>query len=200
MTSLTQALPLTQGIDNQLCFLIIDYLTNINVWTKQVFVSSQYAYIKDDLASKQRPALFCVPMNSVKDSFGYSQSGRFVLEMHFSLQQQRVNLALNLIQIANLLQLINLNQDLTKYCQTYMPGLFWVGKFCQADYTKAYAKESVVRLELDYKVDLLAYQRELQDEGEDIISPDQQIYVAVQNLLEQVAILDNELNPVIVTV
>jgi hypothetical protein len=173
-------------------------MTNVNVWTKQVFVSAQYAYIKDDLASKQRPGIFCYPLRSHKNSFGYSQDGKICMELHFSLQEQRVDLAQNVIQIANLIQLMNLNLDFTTYCQQFMPGLFWIGKECNTDYTRVYAKESVVKIEMDYKIDLLAYQQELQKGGFDITSPDEQIYVAAQALFEQVAILDNELNPVIV--
>lgn len=199
MTSLTQALPLVSGIDNQLCFLIVDYMTNNNVWTSQVFQSAQYGYVKDDLASNQRPAVFCYPMKSRKNSFAYSQKGMIVMELHFSLQEQRVELAQNVIQIANLIELMNLNNDFTKYCQQFMPGLFWIGKECNVDYSRVYAKESVVKIEFDYNVDLLAYQRELQIAGFDIISPDEMIYNLAQSLIEDVAILDKDLNPIINT-
>lgn len=199
MTSLTTALPLYNGIDNQVCFSIIDYLTNHNVWTSQVFGSAQYAYIKDDLASKQRAAVFCFPIFSSKNSFGYTQRGKIVLELHFSLQKQRVDLAQNVIQIANLIQLINLNQQFTQYAQTQMYGLFWIGKECHADYSQVYAKESKVKIELDYSVDLLAYQTGLQSAGFDIISPDEQIYNAVTALLEKNVLLDQNQQPVIIT-
>lgn len=199
MTSLTQGLPLTRGIDNQLCFLIIDYMTNVNVWTKQVFIAAQYPYGRDDLASKQRPAVYCYPVSSTKDSFSYNQDGRIILELHFSLQNQRVNLAQNVIQIANLIELMNLNKDFTNYCADFMPGLFWIGKYCKVDYSKVYAKESIVKIELDYKVNLQAYINALQTTGYDITSPDEQIYQLAQTLLEEIAILDENLEPVIIT-
>lgn len=194
MTSLTQALPLTQGIDNQVCFLIVNYMVAYNTWTSQVFSSAQYAYNKDDLSSTQRPSVMCTPIWSEKDSFGYSQIGHVLLELHFSLQEQRINLAQNVIQIANLLQLINLNQSFTQYAQQYMSGLFWIGKYCKSDYSKVYAKESVVTLTLDYKIDLLAYQNELQTQGFDITSPDEQIYLAVQNMNLTTLVLGQESN------
>ncbi len=197
MTSLTTALPLEQGISNQLCFLIVDYMTNTNVWLKQVFGSAQYAYIKDDLASKQRPGVFCYPMWDEKHSFGYSETGKICLELHFSFQEQRVDLAQNVIQIANLIKLINLDQKFTQHCQQSMPGLFWVGKFCHTDYSKVYAKESVVKIIMDYNVDVLAYQTGLQSAGYDITSPDELIYVAVTGLLEKMEILDQNQQPVI---
>jgi len=199
MTSFTQALPLVQGIDNQICFAIIDYLINNNVWTKKVFGSAQYAYNKDDLASKQRPSVMCLPLWSNKNSFAYSQDGEVVLQLRFSLQQQRIDLAQNVIQIANLIQLINLNQQFSQYAQTLMPGLFWIGKKCNANYSRVYAKESLVEITLDYKVDLLAYQKELQLKGYDITSPDEKIYIAVQNLLLQNQILNDE-QEVVITV
>lgn len=190
MTSLTQALPLTNGIDNQICFLLRDYCINTNVWMKQIFGNAQYAYIKDDLASVQRPGIFTYPSYSEKNSFGYSQSGRIIMELHFSLQEQRWDLAQNVIQIANDIQLINLNQQFTQYLQTYMDGLFWFGKYCRADYSRVYAKESVVKIEFDYSVDLLAYQSELQAQGYDITSPDEVIYPPATALLEALAVLN----------
>jgi hypothetical protein len=199
MTSLTEALPLIDGIDNQLCFLLVDYMINDNVWTKQVFQSAQYGYVKDDLASKQRASVFCYPMRSRKNSFAFSQKGMVVMELHFSLQKQRTELAKNVIQIANLIQLMNLNNDFTKYCQLHMPGLFWIGKECNADYSRVYAKECVVKIEFDYNVDLLAYQRGLQMNGYDIISPDEMIYNLAQSLIEEVVILDKDLQPIINT-
>lgn len=196
MTSLTTALPLTNGIDNQICFTIIDYLTNTNVWTKQVFSSSQYAYARNDLPSKNRPAVFCYPIQSEKSSFAYSQKGTICLELHFSLQEQRINLAENVIQIANLIQLINLNQKFTQNAQETMYGLFWIGKYCKTDYTKIYNKESIVKIILDYNVDLLAYSQGLQANGYDITSPDEQIYVLAQELLISNDVLNDELQPI----
>lgn len=157
-----------------------------------------YAYKKDDLASKQRPSLFCYPKSDVKNSFGYTEKGIVVLELHFSLQKERVFLAQNVIQIANLIKLINLNQSITQYAQLSMPGLFWVGKEFHTDYTGIYKPESVIKMELDYHVDLVAYQQGLEKLGCQITSPDEQIYLEVRNLLEAVAILDKELNPVII--
>ena len=156
----------------------------------QVFQTASYAYVKSDLASVQRPAVFCYAKRSSKNSWGYSQTGAIVMELHFSLQEQRTDLAQNVIQIANLIQLINLNQQFTQYMQARMPGLFWFGKSVQADYSQVYAKESVVKIEFDYNVDLLAYQTELQNQGMDITSPDEQIYVAAQALLETIAVLN----------
>lgn len=195
MTSPTQALPLHNGIDVQICFSIIDYMMT-NIWMSQVFYTAQYAYIKDDLASKQRPAVFCYPIKSEKNSFAYSQDGTVCLELHFSFQEQRVNLAQNVIQIANLIQLLNLNQKFTQHAQTQMFGLFWIGKQCKTDYSKVYAKESVVKIFFDYKVDLLAYQRGLQSAGFDITSPDEQIYVLAQDLLLNTEVLDDDQEPI----
>lgn len=190
MTSRTVALPLTNGIDNQLCFLLIEYMTEINTWTKQVFIKAQYPYPKDDLASNQRPSVMCYPVNSEKHSFGYSQTGKIVMELHFSLTKpSRATLAQNVIQIANLIQLMNLNLEFTKYMQPKMAGLFWFGKYIRADYTQVYQEKSIVKIEFDYNIDLLAYSTELQAAGFDITSPDEQIYQAAQDLLLEIAVL-----------
>jgi hypothetical protein len=189
MTSKTVALPLFSGLDNLICFLLMQYFAT-NVWMSQVFQTATYPYVKDDLASIQRPAVLCYPLESSKNSFGYSQNGYIVMELHFSLQEQRVSLAQNVIQIANLIQLINLNQKFTQYLQEYMAGLFWFGKSVKTDYRQVYQEESVVKLVFDYNIDLLAYQKELQNQGYDITSPDEQIYVAAQALLETIAVLN----------
>lgn len=194
MTSMTQALPLTKGITNQLCFLLIEYFMT-NTWMGQVFSSAQYAYKKSDLASKQRPSLFCYPRNDVRTS-SMQVDGYIVLELHFSFLEQRVYLAQNLIQIANLIQLIIVQQEFQRYAQAQMPGLFWVGREWRTDYTKAYQQESTVALELNFRVDLQAYQNELQDQGFDITSPDEQIYFAANDLMAQIAVLDNQFNPI----
>lgn len=169
------------------------------MWTRQVFKSAQYAYDKDDLASTQRPSIMCLPMWSNKNSFAYSQDGEIMLRLHFSFQKQRVQLAQNVIQIANLIQLINLNQKFTQYAQTLMPGLFWIGKRCKADYSKVYGKDAIVEIVFDYKVDLLAYSQELQNSGFDITSPDEQIYLIAQDLLQINQILNDE-QEVVITV
>lgn len=199
MTSLTTALPLTNGIDNQICFSIIDYLVNTNVWTRQVFSNAQYAYIKDDLASKQRPSIYCYPVSSTKNSFSYSQTGRIILEIHFSFQKQRLDLAQNIIQISNLLQIINTRGDFTTHAKVTMPWLYWIGKECNVDYSQIYGKESVLKISLDYKVDLLAYNNMLQNIGNDLTSPDEQIYLAISGLLETVEVLNDDLEVVFTT-
>lgn len=199
MTSPTVALPLVDGISNRLCFLITKYFTEVNEWTKQVFADAQYAYKKDDLASKQRPSIWCYPKNDKKNSFGYSEDGMIVLEIHFSFLEQRTYLAENMIQIANLIKLIFLNTQPYRYAQPFMPGLFWVGKEWHTDYSRAYKKESIIIMELDYRIDFVAYQQGLWRRGCDITSPDEQIYLTVEGLLEQIALLDQDLNPVIIT-
>lgn len=198
MTSLTQALPLSRGIYNRLQFLLIDYMTNVNVWTRQIFNSAQYAYRKDDLASNQRPSIFAYPGIAEKHSFGYSYHGNIIMEFHFGLQKQRTALADIVTQILGDIELINLNQQFTKYLQLQMPGLLWFGKVAKSDYTKVYAKECVATIDFDFNVDLLAYQRQLQITGYDITSPDEICYPLAEALFEQIAILDNDLEPVII--
>jgi hypothetical protein len=192
MTSLTQALPLTRGIDNQLQFLLVEYMTTVNVWTRQIFGSAQYSYIKDDLASVQRPSIFVYPMISDKNSWAYSETGRIMMELHFSLKMQRVDLAQNIIQIANDIKLMNWNQDFTTYMQPLCPGLFWFGKYCHVDYTRVYAKEAVVKMEFDWKVDMQAWLNEQQSQGYDITSPDVMIYPPATALMENLAILNSD--------
>lgn len=191
MTSLTQALPLNQGISNQIQFLLNEYMTTINVWTRQIFGNADYNYLKDDLASVQRPAVLIYPLKSGKKSWSYSEDGRIMMELHFSLKQQRTNLAQNVIQIANDIELINLNQEFDTYLKQFMPGLHWFGKECHVDYTGVYAKEAVVKIEFDYRVDLQQYQNQLQLKGYDITSPDEIIYPPAQALLENLAVLDS---------
>lgn len=198
MTSLTQALPLTQGIYNRIQFLLTDYMTNVNVWTMQIFGSAQYAYIKDDLASKQRPSIFIYPLTTQKKSFGYSYLGTLVMELHFGLYEQRTNIPEIATQIIGDIELINLNQQFSQYLQLNMPGLQWFGKNTKSDYSKLYAKECVANIEFDFNVDLLAYQSQLQHTGYDITSPDQQIYPLAEALFEQIALLNADLNPVII--
>ncbi len=190
MTSLVQALPLTNGIYNQIQFLLVHYMQNVNVWTSQIFGSASYPYIKDDLASVQRPGIFAYPKYSTKNSFSYSYTGIIILEMHFSLIEQRIDLAQNIIQIGNDIELINLNQKFTQYLQSNISGLFWFGKYCKSDYTKVYAKEAVLKIEFDFNIDLLAYQLGLQSQGYDITSPDVAIYPPAQLLLENLAVLN----------
>lgn len=200
MTSLTTALPLTQGISNQISFLVVEFFLS-NTWMSQVFSNAQYAYpkIKNDLASKQRPSIFCYPKNDTKVGFDVSENGIIILELHFSFQQERTYLAQNMVQIANLIKLINLNEEITQYAQDFMPGLFWIGKSFKTDYTKAFSSESVIIMELDYRIDLLAYQEGLLLQGKDITSPDERIYQTALYLQEQIALLDANLEPVIVT-
>lgn len=198
MTSPTQALPLSRGIYNRLQFLLTDYMTNVNVWTRQIFNSAQYAYRKDDLASNQRPSVFVYPTTTQKNSFGYSYHGTLIMEFHFGLQKQRTALADIVTQILGDIELINLNQDFTKFLQLQMPGLLWFGKYAKSDYTQIYAKECVAKIEFDFNVDLLAYQRQLQVTGYDITSPDEQIYPQAEALFEQIALLNNDLEEVII--
>jgi hypothetical protein len=198
MTSLTQALPLQRGIYNRLQFLLIKYMTEVNVWTRQIFNAAQYSYRKDDLASKQRPSIFVYPGKARKDSFSYSYKGTITMEFHFSFTKQRTELADIVTQIMGDIELINLNCQFTEYLQQEMPGLLWFGKFAESDYTKIYDKECVAKIEFDFNVDLMRYQNSLQNIGCDITSPDEQIYDLAESLLEQIAILDNDLNPVFV--
>lgn len=199
MTSITQILPLVHGIDNKLCFLIIDYMTNEDVWGKQVFSNAQYSYVKDDLASKQRPSVFCYPIESHKNNNSYFLTGTIMLELHFSLQYKRKELAEKVIQIANLIWLINLNGDFMEYCQPRMGGLMFLGKTASVDYTKVYDKESVVKFKFEYQIDQMVYQLWLQEQGYDTTSPNEIIYQTAQSLFEQIALLNLELEPVIIT-
>lgn len=191
VTSLTQALPqlLTKGIYNQLQFLFIEYCKYINVWTRQIFGDAQYNYLKGDLASVQRPSIFVYPVNARKDSWTRSYTGIIRVEFHFNLQDYRTELAEHIIQIANDIELINLNLEFQRYMQPRMPGLFWFGKYCETDYTQVYQQESVINMKFDFNVDLLAYKRGLIALGRDITSPDEQIYFPVEDLLENLAIL-----------
>jgi hypothetical protein len=197
MTSITVALPLNNAIDSFLPTTIINFFLT-NVWLSQLFYSSQYPYIKDDLASKQRNGLFCNIMRSHKDSFGFSQTGIIRLEVHLSLTYQRTLLAENARQISNLIQIMNLNQLMSNYVKSIYPWVFWVGKKMDVDYRDVWAKESKFVMDMDYSVDFVAYKNWLNTHGYAFESPDTIIYPAVEALLEQIAILDPELNPVIV--
>lgn len=191
-TTPTQALPLTQGIDNQLSFLMLDYFLNQNEWTSQVFQDAQYSYNRIDMASIQMPGLLCYPLHSNKTSFGYYQSGVIVLELKMLLPEVRNDLAQQVTQIANLLQLINLNGQLMAYCQSKMFGLHWLGKECKTDYSQVWKKESSVKLYLDFKVDLFAYQQGLEQAGFSLESPDQQIYGLAQQLSMNIKLISSE--------
>lgn len=198
MTTPTEALPLTNGIYNQIQFLLVQYMTTVHPWTRQIFGNAQYSYLKDDLASVQRPAVIIYPLNSQKNSWSYSYTGKVQMELHFSLKEYRNDLAQNVIQIANDIELINLNEGFTRYLQQYMSGLFWFGKEVYTDYSGVYSKESIVRIIFDFNVDLQAYQQELQAQGLDITSPDGVIYVPAQALLENLAVLNPDLSPAFV--
>lgn len=198
MTSLTTALPLTRGVYNRIQFLLTKYMTEVNVWTRQIFNSAQYAYRKDDLASKQRPSVFVYPSTTQKDSFSYSYRGNLIMEFHFGLQKQRTELADIVTQIVGDVELINLNEQFTEYLQTQMPGLLWFGKYAKSDYTQVYAKECMAKIEFDFNIDLLAYQRQLQITGYDITSPDEVCYPLAEALFEQIALLNKDFEPVII--
>ncbi len=192
MTDLITALPLIRGIDNQLQFLAKQFMTDVHVWTKQMFGSADYSYIKDDLASLQRASVKTYAIRSGKNSFAGRQTGIIRMELHFNLKNFRDNLAQNVIQIANIIQLISLNEEFTFYMQPFMPGLFWFGKKCEVDYKKVYSKESIVTIDFDYCVDLVGYQYGLQQLGCDITSPDSPIYPDVTELLENIEVLNSE--------
>lgn len=198
MTTPTVALPLVNGISNRICFLLIEYMTEHNVWMSQVFNSAQYAYLKDDLMNIQRPAVFAYPLYGTKDSFSDKYIGKIILELHFDLRKQRTTLAHSIIEITELILLVNLNQLFTQYLQQFMYGLFWFGKYFHPDYSKVYSKESIVKIEFDYKIDLLGYVRGLEAAGYDTSSPDEQIYFAAEKLKANIALLDQGLEPVIV--
>lgn len=189
MTGLVTPLPLIKGISNRICFGIIDYFTQQNEWTKKVFGSAQYVYDKDDLASVQRPSLFCLPIYSNKTSFSHSVNGQIVMQLQFSLKDKRINLTNIATEISELILLIIVNQTITKYLQdNVMNGLFWVGKETNIDYSGLYGGNAEVKILLDYKVDLQAYQYELNSKGFDIVSPDEKIYQLAQFLK-----MDNQL-------
>lgn len=191
MTSPTQALPLNNGISNQLCKSIIDYFLIENVWTKQIFSTSQYTYVKDDLASKQRPSLFCYKMDDEKNSFAFSETGMLRFELHFNMQLQRADLVSNIYQIIEDLKLIFLDGKVQQYCANIMHGLYWIGKYFKVDYKKITDKEPLVYCYLDYKIDLMAYQSQLQAQGYDITSPDERIYQNALYLKQQNEIIIN---------
>ena len=191
MTSLTQALPLVRGISNQICFRVKKFMREVHPWMIQIFSEASYAYIKSDIASIQRPGIFIYPGAAGKDSFSNRYTGTTIMELHFSFREQRQDLAENVIQIAEDIMLINLNQEFTRYLQETMPGFWWFGKKAHVDYSRVYNKESMVKLEFDFTVDLLAYQVELQRMGCDITSPDQQIYQPAKFLHENMALISN---------
>lgn len=191
MTSLTNALPLQRGISNQICFLLKKFMREVHPWMIQIFGEASYAYIKSDEASIQRPGVFIYPTIAGKESYGSKYIGTIIMELHFSFLKQREDLAENVIQIAEDILLINLNQEFTQYMQQFMPGLWQFGKKSQVDYTKVYNKEAIVKLEFDFWVDLVAYQRGLQDSGCDITSPDKSIYYPALALREAIALMTN---------
>lgn len=172
--------------------MFIDYCKNIHVWTKQIFNDAQYSYIKYDLASIQRPSIFARPLWSEKNSYTFGQTGRIQIELHFNFEKMREEVAQNVIQIANDILLINLNQEFTRYMQLNMPGLFWFGKYAKADYTNVYQQESIVYIEFDYSVDLLAYKKGLLALGCDITSPDEPIYLPAEFLKAEIAVLNKD--------
>jgi hypothetical protein len=189
MTTPTIPLPLINGISNKICFGIIEYFTEYNEWTKKVFGSAQYIYNKDDLASVQRPSIMCKPLNWSKNSYSYYVDGMIEFEIHFSLKDKRTNLTTIATEITDLILLIIVNQDLTRYLQgenntgnNVMHGLFYLGKETNSDYSQLYSNEAIVKLTLNYRVDLQAYQNELNQKGFDITSPDEQIYKLAQFL------------------
>jgi len=192
MTSQTQALPLNNGISNQLCKSIIDYFLIENIWTKQIFSTSQYTYVKDDLASIQRPSIFCYMVKDEKNSFAYYENGTIRLELHFKMNLQRQFIIDNVYQIVNDLKLIFYSGVVTDYCGNIMHGLQWIGKSFNTDYTKINSTEPVIYCYLDYRVDLMAYQLQLQSQGYDIISPDERIYQSALYIQQQNEIIIDE--------
>ena len=191
-TSIDTALPLTQGIYNQIQFLVVKYFTEENVWTRQIFGDAQYSYLKDDLASIQRPSLMCYPINAKKNSFNYSYTGDILMELKFSLKSYRDVLAQDVIQIAGIIELINVQRLITDYLQQYVGGLFWFGMNVVTDYSGVYQKESVVKMMFDFKVDLVGYQNWLTYNGYDLFSPDKRVYQIAQRLLTNLELLPNK--------
>lgn len=196
MASLTDALPLVQGISNRITFLIVDYFFQ-NTWTKDVFINAMYPYAKTDVDSLHRPTLFCKPNISGKETFSGEYNGSVILELKFSFKEQRELLTQNMVQIAGLIELIVLSQRITEFCQHKMPGLYWIGKHCKTDYSKAYKKEAIIKIEMDYNVNLLGYSNGLQEKGFDIISPDEQIYFEAKDLIMKIDILNKDLETII---
>jgi len=186
---MTEDYSLINGIDNRISFLIVEYMTTIDKKTRQIFGDAQYSYLKTDLAPKQRPACFVYPISSEKNSFSFSQTGRMLMTLNFSLQNQRQDLAMAVVQIANDVQLINLRGEFTKHLQANMGGLFWFGKSCRVDYSAVYNRESVVKIEFDYHVDLTAYNNWLENNGYSLSSPDEVVYYPAKLLLLQSALI-----------
>ena len=188
-TSISTALPLVQGIYNQIQFLVVKYFTETNEWTRQIFGNAQYSYMKDDIASVQRPSLLVYPINVEKNSFNYSYTGVIMMELRFSLKSYRDVLAQDVVQIAGIIELINVQQLITTYLQQYMGGLYWFGKRTTTDYTKVYQKESIVQMTFDFKVDLVGYRNWLNDSGYALFSPDKRVYEIAERLLTNLDIL-----------
>lgn len=190
MTSLNEALPLTNGIFNRFQFLLVDYMQNVHPWMKQIFNKASYAYDKDDLASIQRPGVLVTCRNATMKSFSYGIRGYVDMELHFMLREVRSSLAQNVIQISNDIFNINLAHGFTVYLRERMYGLVHFGKEITVDLSQVYKAESIVKISFDWLVDAQAYQNELIRGGFDITSPDEEIYLPAQELLEGLAVLN----------
>ena len=199
MTSLLEALPLVRGPTNRLQFLLTQYMTETDVWMRQIFNSAQYAYNKDDLASIQRPSIFITPQTDEMRSNAFSIKGWITMELHFSFKEVRTSLAQNVIQIADDILLTNLDQKYETYLRANMYGLVAFGRDVKRDLTKVYDKESIVKIMFSWHVDAQAYQNELYKEGYSMTSPDEMIYGPAEKLLIELAVLNSDQTVAFVT-
>lgn len=174
-------------------------MTDINTWTQQVFVKALYAYKKEDLASLQRPGIFVLPLPAEKHSDSYRYTGRIRMELYFNLKHYRTDLAQNVIQIATLIELMNLNMLFQRHLQDNMNGVVWFGKHSKKDLTQVWDKHAIGVLEFDYHIDLQAYVAQLNAQGFGPNSPDEQIYFNALKLQEEIALLDQNGDVVIIT-
>jgi hypothetical protein len=195
MTSLTQALPLYNGINNRVCHLLIEYMTNVNVWTRQVFIKAQYPYFKDDLASNQRPAIMCEPLYAKGGGFNSTEHGIVKMTLFFSFTKARGELWQNACNIADLIVLMNMRGVFTEYLADFLGGLRWFGREnTEVDYTQLSSDNPKITITFRYLVDLMGYQEWLQSFGCDITSPDEVIYQIAQGLNSGIEVLDKEFN------
>lgn len=187
---------LLHGPYNQIPFLFIECLKDAStLWSKEIFQNAMYVYVKDDLASVQRPYIFARLGRVNKNNFSGIIKGTIILEIGAMLKVQRQEISEALVNIGNYIELINIQQTINNYLCQRVFGLKWFGRIANSDYTQAYEANPKIKIEFDFESDIAKYDYDLQQNRYSIYSPNEVVYGNVGFLNLQIAVL-NSLNEV----
>ncbi len=170
LTPSPKGLNLIHGPGNRLSFLIRQFISDDHV-IQECCNNMVLSYKKIDTTINQFPKIEIVSRKMRRHGLASYWIGTIEVTLSFPLNSVRVDLQRFANDFANYFELKLLDQTITKYCQDYTYGLWWVGNITEIDYKLEDNYPSVV-IEFDYRVDCQAYVEQLRREGYDVDSPD----------------------------